>query len=198
MEAHNHALSLAVGKAKIIHPFDDPLLWPGHATLVDEVVEAGIHPDAVVISVGGGGLLCGISMGLERNGLKEIDIVAVETVGAASLKAAMDAGAPVQLETISTIAQTLGAKQVSQAAFETTLQFNVTSHVINDREALSACYKFLDDHRILVEPACGAALSAAYDMPPCLHGKEQILVVVCGGMGVSIEQLETWNQLLNS
>ena len=49
MEAHNHALSVASGQAKLIHPFDDPLLWPGHATLIDEVVEAKSKSTIVVI-----------------------------------------------------------------------------------------------------------------------------------------------------
>jgi L-serine/L-threonine ammonia-lyase len=197
-EAHNHALSLVDGSAKLIHPFDDPLLWPGHATLVDEVVEAGFRPDAVVISVGGGGLLCGITLGLETNGLADVDVVAVETEGAASLNAAISAGAPVELENITTIANTLGAKQVSRAAFEATRTFNVTSHIVSDRDALTSCQRFLDDHRILVEPACGAALSAVYDMPELLNGKQRILVVVCGGMGVSMKQLEQWDAVLES
>ena len=41
-----------------IHPFDDPQVWRGHASLVHEIAEAGIKPGAVVLSVGGGGLLC--------------------------------------------------------------------------------------------------------------------------------------------
>jgi len=47
-----------------VHPFDDPLLWEGHATLIDEVVRAQVPFDAVVVSVGGGGLLAGIVEGL--------------------------------------------------------------------------------------------------------------------------------------
>ena len=63
--------------------FDDPLLWTGHATMIDEVVAAGFEPDVVVVlSVGGGGLLCGVAEGLQRNGLGTVPILAVETVGA--------------------------------------------------------------------------------------------------------------------
>jgi L-serine/L-threonine ammonia-lyase len=43
-----------------IHPFDDPLLWEGHAGMIDEVASTGLRPDAVVLAVGGGGLLSGV------------------------------------------------------------------------------------------------------------------------------------------
>ena len=89
IEAHQKALSLVEPSSKLIHPFDDPLLWPGHGTLIDEVVAEKCLPDAVVLSVGGGGLLCGIAHGLKSSGLENIPIVAVETRGAASLNAAM-------------------------------------------------------------------------------------------------------------
>jgi threonine dehydratase len=46
-----------------------PLLWEGHATLIDEVASDGVKPDAVILSVGGGGLLSGVCEGLQRNGL---------------------------------------------------------------------------------------------------------------------------------
>src|SRR5438046_727845 len=53
-EAHQHALTLVDGDAAYLHPFDDPLIWKGHASLIDEVLRAGLQPDAVVLSVGGG------------------------------------------------------------------------------------------------------------------------------------------------
>jgi L-serine/L-threonine ammonia-lyase len=56
-EANAHAQSLLAPQDAFIHPFDDPLLWEGHAGMIDEVARAGLRPDAVVLSVGGGGLL---------------------------------------------------------------------------------------------------------------------------------------------
>ena len=81
-EANELALSLVGAADAFIHPFDDPLLWQGHATLVDEVHRAGFVPDAVVLSVGGGGLLSGVAEGLHRNGWSHVPILAVETEGA--------------------------------------------------------------------------------------------------------------------
>ena len=54
-QAHRYAQTLASASTPLIHPFDDPLLWEGHASLVDEVAQAGLRPDLLVCSVGGGG-----------------------------------------------------------------------------------------------------------------------------------------------
>ena len=63
-EANQFASTMTGDTDAFIHPFDDPLLWKGHATMIDEVVAAGLRPDAVVLSVGGGGLMCGVIEGL--------------------------------------------------------------------------------------------------------------------------------------
>ena len=191
-EANELALSLVGDADAFIHPFDDPLVWEGHATLVDEVVRTGLRPDAVVLSVGGGGLLCGIAEGLQRNGLGAVPIVAVETEGAASLRAALDAGQPVTLPRIDSIATSLGAKRVCDRAFEWTRQHPVRSVLVSDDSALAACERFLDDHRILVEPACGASLAAAYAAASELQEFERVLVVVCGGATATIDQIRHW------
>ena len=196
IEAHHYAESLLDPTSVLIHPFDDPLLWPGHATMIDEVVGLGLSPDTVVLSVGGGGLLCGVAQGLEKHGLKETQIIAVETSGAASLAAAIEAGQPVMLDRIDTIANTLGAKQVSAAALEVTRRMDIASHIVTDRQALDACKLFLDDHRVLVEPACGAALAAIYDGSELIEHAQNVLVIVCGGMGVSMSQIDAWQQKL--
>ena len=197
-EAHTLAQSLVDGNSVLIHPFDDPLVWAGHATLIDEIIQDGLTPDAVVLSVGGGGLLCGISEGMKSHGLHDVVIVAVETEGAASFSEAVAARELVMLERITTIANTLGAKQVCQGALDTAKTHSVTNHIVSDQQALDACFRFMDDHRVLVEPACGATLSAIYERAPALENKKDILVIVCGGMGVSLAQLQVWkNQLDN-
>lgn len=56
-----YLLSLMRPKDAFIHPFDDPLLWEGHATMITESAAQGPKPDAVVLAVGGGGLMCGVS-----------------------------------------------------------------------------------------------------------------------------------------
>lgn len=195
-EAHAFALGMTAEDRVCIHPFDDPLLWQGHATLIDEVAETGLRPDAVVLSVGGGGLLCGVVEGLQRNGMDDVPVLCVETEGAASLAGALAADELIELEQITTIATSLGAKKVAQQAFAYRLRHELASLVVSDLQALDACLKFADDHRVLVEPACGASLAAVYEGAEWLKDKKSILLIVCGGAGVTIEQLNRWKSHL--
>ncbi len=177
-----------------IHPFDDPLLWDGHATLVDEVVQSasasGFVPDALVLAVGGGGLLCGVVQGLQRNGWGHVPVLAAETHGADSLAQSVAAGQRITLPAITSIATSLGARQMCTQAFEATRQHPVLPAVVSDAQAVQSCRQFLDDHRTLVEPACGAALAALDQLPALLPAllparlpqASRILVVVCGGV----------------
>lgn len=179
-----------------IHPFDDPLLWTGHASLVDELAQDGWRPDAVVLSVGGGGLLCGVVEGLQRQGWHDVPVIAVETRGADSLSRAWQAGRPVALPAITSIATSLGARQVCEAARLSRQRHPVRPVVVSDAEAVAACLDFALEHRVIVEPACGASL-AALSTPAgraALGDAREVLVVVCGGVGASYAQLQAWQE----
>ncbi|THD64708.1 pyridoxal-phosphate dependent enzyme [Phenylobacterium sp.] len=183
---------VAKSAAEYVSPFDHPLLWDGHAGLIDEIAAQGPAPDAVVVAVGGGGLMCGIAEGLERNGLTQTAILAVETEGASCLAQSMAAGELVTLGRIDTIASSLGARRVADAAFAWTGRRPVVPVVVSDADAVRACARFADDHLALVEPACGAALSVAYDAHPALEPYRTIAVIACGGVVVSLEKLAAW------
>ncbi len=189
----NELAESTVGESDVlVHPFDDPLVWQGHSTLIDEVAGSGIKPGAVVVSVGGGGLLCGLVEGMRRNGWSDVPVIAVETEGADSLAQSVRAGRRVELHAITSLAITLGAKKVCQRAFDSTRDHPLRSVVVSDRAAVSACQRFLADHRVVVEPACGASLAAVYDGAPELEDFESVLVVVCGGATTTLEQLREW------
>lgn len=191
-EANALAQSMVGPADAFIHPFDDPLLWQGHASMIDETVAAGVLPDMVVLSVGGGGLMCGVIEGLRRNGLAQVPVVAVETVGADSLAQAMAANERITLPGITSIATSLGARQVSAEAFRWTREHDVRSRVVTDKDAVNACLRFMDDHRVVVEPACGAALAVAYRQDEVLAGCRNVLVIACGGVTATVAQLNAW------
>lgn len=192
-QAHERALALArKSHAVYVHPFDDPLLWDGHASLIDEVVRAGVAFDCVVASVGGGGLLAGIVEGLRRNGLQDVPVIAVETEGAASFAAALAAGVPVTLPAITSIATSLGARRVAPHLLDLARQREIVSIVVSDRQAVQACSQFADAMRVLVEPACGASLAALGAHAAVFARFKAPLIEVCGGMGVSLARLAQW------
>jgi L-serine/L-threonine ammonia-lyase len=181
-----------------IHPFDDPRIWSGHASIIEEVAHDGLKPDAIVLSVGGGGLLCGVLEGLHRVGWTGIPVIAAETEGAASFAATVEAGRLITLDKITSVATTLGARTVASEALAWTHRHIVLPWTVSDRAAVDACIRFVDDHRILVEPACGAALSAIYNKASLLAGLKRVMVIVCGGAGVSLSLLREWDRRIGS
>lgn len=202
-DANAEALRLAdVDGLTYVPPFDHPLLWEGHSSVVTEVVGSlgpGVKPGAVVVSVGGGGLLCGVIQGLKDVGWSDVPILAMETVGADCFNAAIKAGKLVTLDDITSEASCLGAKTVCQKAFEysQSKEVNIISELVTDQQALHAIETFLDEERVLVEMACGAALAAVYSgvinrlqsegrLPVSLG---PVVVIVCGGSGVDMQQL---------
>jgi L-serine/L-threonine ammonia-lyase len=191
-EANKLALSLKTEQDAFLHPFDDPLLWHGHASMIDEVIDEGMRPDAVVLSVGGGGLLAGVDEGLRRNDLDNVPIFAAETEGMASFHASLKAGRPVELPALTGVATSLGARQVCQRAFDLAQKRPVVSVVVSDREAVESCKAFLDDHRTLVEPACGASLALLYGRKILVASPQNVLVIVCGGSTATMASLSSF------
>jgi L-serine/L-threonine ammonia-lyase len=120
--------------------------------------------------------------------------VAVETRGTASLAASLREGRLVTLETVTGVAKSLGARTVARTALEWAMQHPVRSVVVSDADAIRACVRFADDHRCLVEPACGASLSVVYDRHRGLEQAARIVVVVCGGIGVTLESMLAWRK----
>jgi len=179
--------------AQYIPPFDDPRIWEGNSTIIDELAKAGVVPDKIVLSVGGGGLLCGIQRGILRHGWQNrTKVIAVETSGAASFAKAHAAGEPVALTGINTIATSLGALSVTTGCLNTGVE--TVPYVVSDSQAVFGCRRFADDFKMLVEPACGAALSYVYCSKDSDVGSvgETIVVIVCGGSVVSVELMAQW------
>ena len=191
-EANEEAQSMLRDTDAFLHPFDDPLLWRGHASMIDEIAQTGCRPDAIMLSVGGGGLLAGVVAGLHRNSWQHVPVIAVETEGADSFNQSILAGHRIHLEKIASIATSLGAKQVCERAYQIFHEHPIKSIVVSDEAAISSCWRFLDDQRLLVEPACGAALAPVYENHPVLAEYKTVVVVVCGGVTTSAEQLCQW------
>ncbi|GLK90272.1 pyridoxal-phosphate dependent enzyme [Pseudomonas turukhanskensis] len=195
MEANARAQSLLDDSTAFIHPFDNADMWAGHGSLIDEVVNAGVDFDSVIVAVGGGGLLSGVIAGLERNGLGRLPVLAVETLGADSLAQSVAAGQRIELPAITSIATSLGAKAVCKNAFALTQTHAIRCATVTDLQALQACEQFLHDHRVLVEPACGAALAMLYSADRALTADfQRPLVVVCGGATATLEQIQQWRK----
>jgi L-serine/L-threonine ammonia-lyase len=199
-EANDFAMKLANQEgAALIHPFDDPEIWTGHTTIVKEISQQlTTPPSAILCTVGGGGLMCGILEGLHSVGWQSVQLIAIETEGAAKLYPAVQKGELVTIPAITSIAKTLGASRLCEGAWEWTKKHTVHSRVVSDLETVKACYQFAEDHRILVEPSCGAGLAAVYESKlKDLELSEGLVIIVCGGSIVNFELLEGWLKQFN-
>ncbi|KZF24594.1 tryptophan synthase beta subunit-like PLP-dependent enzyme [Xylona heveae TC161] len=213
-------------KGVYVPPFDHPDIWKGNSTIVDEIAAdfrdshgAQDHardaktvqaekPDAIICSVGGGGLFIGIMQGLERHGWSpDVSVVAVETAGADSLASALDANELVTLTGITSIATSLGATRVAEKAFELgqlgreNVQNNVKSLVLSDAEAAMGSWRLADDERLLVEAACGVSVAVCYNgkrlkqLLPHLTPESKVVLVVCGGSNITVEGLAEYRRV---
>jgi len=157
-------------------------------------------PDAIVCSVGGGGLFAGIIQGLDQVGWSNVPVLAVETQGAHALNESLLNGKMVTLDKITSIAGSLGASRVAEKAFEYALRSNVRSAVLSDAEAAMGCWRLADDALMLVEPACGVNVALCYEgrLEQALGRKltpdTKVVIVLCGGSNVTLDMLRGWKQ----
>lgn len=186
-----------------IHPFDHPAIWEGAGSMIEEMHEQmpdGERPDAIICSVGGGGLFSGVMNGLDRVGWgDDVQVIPVETLGADSLAQSVQKGELVTLPGITSVATSLGAIRVAENALKQAQRPNVTPVVLEDAEACAASWRFLDDERFLVEPACGASVALAYNGRLKRHLKafgpeSKVVIVVCGGSKISLELLNEYQR----
>ena len=195
-DANDYALQLVDHEKEVyyIHPYDDPHVWEGNATSIDECARQMEEPDELVVAVGGGGFLCGIMQGLKRNGWHRVQVIAAETDGAASFHAAQQAGYPVTIPELTSIATSLGSRRVAQEAINWSQKRNIDSYLMTDREAVAACVGFANEYNVITEPACGAALSYVFNRDPALLAGKRVLVMICGGVTSNLEKFAALRQ----
>lgn len=176
-------------KATYVPPFDHPDIFKGNSSLIEEAKEQIKKPSAILLSVGGGGLLAGVIMGLKMRGWDDVKVYAAETEKAASFRAAIEAGQPVHIGRVSSVALTLNAPEICAQAFIESQDHPVVSKVVSDSRAVRAMINFANRHRMMVEPACGATLSLL-ENDSQVQSERRILAIVCGGAGVNLKILE--------
>ncbi len=161
-----------------VPPFDDPLVIAGQGTigleLATEVPEAG----AVVVPVGGGGLVAGIAAGLRGAGHRA-RVVGVEAAGAAPMLAALKAGGAVELPSVETMADGIAVRCVSELTYDHVKEL-VDEVVTVDEEQISrAVLLLLERCKWVVEPAGAASLAAL--LAGAVPGDDPVVVVLSGG-----------------
>jgi threonine dehydratase len=162
-----------------VHPFEGPDIAAGTGTVGLEICEQCDEFDAVLVPVGGGGLIAGISNAVKQL-RPECKVIGIEPEGADSMRRSLEAGEPRSIEKVGTIADSLGAPYALPYSFGL-CQENVDALTIVDdiglRKAMGLLFEKL---KIAVEPACAATTAALVGpLRESLQGKTVVLVF-CG------------------
>ncbi len=165
--------------AVYVHAYDDLQVMAGQGTLADEVVLSGHGPfDAAYLQIGGGGMAAGVSTWLKTY-WPQIQIIGVEGVGQASMRAALAEGFPVALDSVDLFCDGTAVRKAGELPFE--ICKNTLSHIetVTNAEVSHAIRTLWEGLRCISEPSGAMGLAAVLKNREALVGK-RILVVLCG------------------
>jgi threonine dehydratase len=164
-----------------VHPFDDARVAAGAGTVGLELIDDDhADMDIIVISVGGGGLISGIASALRARSPKT-RIVGVEPEGAAAMRKSLDAGRPLRLDRIDTIADGLTAPMAGELTFPIVRDLVDDVVLVTDDEIRSSMRDLLSSAKLVAEPAAAAALAAVTAGRIGARRGNRVVAVVSGG-----------------
>ena len=170
-----------------VHPFDDESIVAGAASVGLEILEDMREPDAIVVPVGGGGLIAGVAAAIKLTSPR-VRVYGVEPIGAAAMRLSLDVGHATRLESMSTIADGLAAPMAGKLPFELVNRFVDDVVTIGDGEIASAVAALLTRAKLLAEPAGAAATAAVLAGAIPLAPGGRIVAIVSGG-NVDVDRL---------
>lgn len=168
-----------------IHPFDDALIVAGQGTVGLELHEQNAELDAVVVPVGGGGLIAGIALALKELNPK-IRIVGVQCEHVPSMKAALEKGRPVQVPPARTIADGISVRAVGAIPFEIVRRYVDEIVTVGEGEIAEAVLLLLEVEKTVAEGAAAVGLAALVHQKISLRGKNVALVISGGNIDVNL------------
>ncbi len=164
--------------AYFVPPFDDPLVIAGQGTVGLELVEEVPDAAAVLVPVGGGGLISGVAAGVRGRG-SGARVIGVEAAGAAPMLAALRAGGPVELPSVETMADGIAVRCVSQLTFEHTKALVDEVITVDEEQISRAVVLLLERCKWVVEPAGAVPLAAL--ISGAIPGDDPAVLVISGG-----------------
>ncbi len=163
-----------------VHAFDDEMIIAGQGTIGLELLEEETAFDAVIVPIGGGGLISGIAVAMKES-RPDIRIIGVEPAHYASMKAAMESGHPVEIAVQPTIADGLAVRRVGERTLEIAQHYVDEIVTVTEGEIASAILKLIEIEKTVVEGAGATSLAAAlFHKVRGLEGKN-VAMIICGG-----------------
>lgn len=174
--AEASAVFAAESGALDVPAYDDPAVVAGQGTLARELVEQAPGVSTVIAAVGGGGLIGGIAAWYGDS----VALIGVEPERSRAMDAALETGAPIDVETGGIAADSLGSRRVGVLPFALARATGIRTVLVTDGQIRAAQHWLWDQARILSEPGGATALAALLSGSLPVPDAEEVAVIVCG------------------
>lgn len=168
-----------------LHPFNDPKVIAGQGTIGLEILEDLPDLDAVVVPVGGGGLIAGIAMAVKAT-KPNVKVIGVEAAGAPCMLASLQAGHITALNSVATIADGIAVKQPGELTFNLIEKYVDDIVTVEDEEISYAILMLLERAKVVAEGAGAAPVAAVLQHKFNFTGKKVAAVVSGANIDVNI------------
>ena len=172
-------------KLTFVSAFNDPWIVAGQGTIGLELYEQNPDLDAVVVPVGGGGLIAGVALALKTL-MPKIRIIGVQAEAVPSMKAALANGAPAQIPPATTIADGIAVRAVGATPFELVKSYVDEIVTVSEREIANAVLLLLEIEKTVAEGAAAVPLAALINKKLSLANKNIGLIVSGGNIDMNL------------
>lgn len=180
-----------------VHPFDDEDVIAGQGTIALEILEDMPKVDAIVVPIGGGGLISGIAYTI-KNLKSKIKVCGVQAEGAPSMYRSIKEGAPITLDEVNTIADGIAVKHPGALTYELTKKYVDDIFTVTEDEIATAIVTLMERKKMVAEGAGAVAVAAAMFNKLPMKGKNVVCIVSGGNIDVNKLSRVITRGLINS
>ena len=185
-DAYNRAVELQKERnLTFIHPFNDPDVIAGQGTIGLELLKQLPDMDAVIVPVGGGGLISGVAFAIKSLNPK-CKVYGVQAAGAASMKASLEQNGPHSLTGVSTFADGIAVKCPGDLTYELCSKYVDDVVTVSDDETATAILALIEQQKLITEGAGAVAVAAAMFNKVDVKGKKVACILSGGNIDVTI------------
>ena len=185
-DAHDEAVRLQEETgATFIHPYDDEDVIAGQGTIGLEILDQLDGVDAVVVPVGGGGLISGVALAI-KSLRPQCKVYGVQAAGAASMVESQKAGEPIMLDRADTFADGIAVKEPGKITFETCSNYVDEIVTVSEDEIAAAILALMENQKLVAEGAGAVPVAAALFHKLPIEGKKTVCLISGGNIDVNI------------
>lgn len=185
-EAYEEAVSKQQQEGlHFIHAFDDEKVMAGQGTIALDIHADGIDPEAILVPIGGGGLISGIAVAIKEL-YPRCRVIGVQTRQAPSMKSSIAAGRIIPMKSKPTLADGIAVKSVGHLTFAVVQQYVDDIVLVDEEEIAAAILTLLETEKTLVEGAGASTLAALAYHDLDLQGKRTVLVLSGGNIDINL------------